>query len=283
MAGMDILKSAGQSLTGAITKAYLEFEDESLTAKKVEVTQVSARDAQTLSNIGGGMSNVGSNVSQVVKSAPSASKALNKLANTAAASKKTHKYEVKFNPKEIIIQAKGGNGDLIQKMNYAAEGKVSAKFSEMKTSILMNVPLIFDDMERTDAFMFEKLTDPLALARTGVTSIVNDGMGKSYSVRPQVEGFIGALHDEKTRSITLAWGQMRYKGILNAVDAEYTMFNMSGNPIRAVVNLRIILIDKDLKDNDMGIWQKSYNEIFKSDYSVGSYTSFGGNLLNINL
>lgn len=282
MAGMDILKSAGQSLTGAVTKAYLQFEDERLTAKEVQVTQVAAREAQK-AGVGGAFGNLAKKAGEVVESAQNAAEAIGEMANSAVAPAAKRKYEVKFNPKEITIQARGGNGELIQKMNYAAEGKVSAKFSEMRTSIMMNVPLIFDDMERTDAFMFEKLTDPLALTRTAVTSIVNDGMGKSYSVRPQVEGFIGALHDEKTRKITLCWGKMAYKGILNAVDAEYTMFNMSGNPIRAVVNLRIILVDSTVKDNNMGIWQESYKEIFKDDYSVGSYTSFGGNLLNVNL
>ena len=284
MAAKDIWSSAYKSLLGSVEKAYLEFEDERFTSNDVKVTQVDARSAGSLP----GMSGLGNIGSQLEKAASGAAK----LADAVGAMKKdvsdiaqsSRKYEVKFNPREITIQAKGGSGALIQKMNFAAQGKVSAKYSEMRTQIVMNVPLIFDDYERTDAFMMEKFSDPTALVRTGVLGGIDTATGGSYSVRPQVEGFIGALHDENTRKITLSWGKMSYKGILGGVDAEYTMFNMRGNPIRAVVNLSIFLVDTRVKDNDMGVWQESYDKIFgNGSTSLRTGVDHAGNLLNINL
>lgn len=283
MAGMDILKSAGESLTGAVEKAYLEFEDERIKANEVHITDVQARQQVQIGSLGN-MAAVGDKAAQTAAAVSNVAAAVRTMSGVADAVSSKKKYEVKFNPNEITIQAKGGEGVLVQKMNFASSGKVSAKFSEMKTDIMMNVPLLFDDMERTDAFMMEKFTDLAALTRTGVTSLVNEGTGKTYSVRPQVEGFLGALHNEKTRKITLSWGNMAYRGILSSVDAEYTMFNMAGNPIRAVVNLQIQLVDERVRDNDMGLWADSYDKVFDKDgFSTGSFTSVGGNLLNINL
>ncbi len=283
MAAKDIWSSAYKSLLGSVEKAYLEFEDERFTSNDVKVTRVDARSAGSLPGMSG-LGDIGSQLEKAVSGAAKLADAVGAMKDVPNIGKSSRKYEVKFNPREITIQAKGGSGALIQKMNFAVQGKVSAKYSEMRTQIVMHVPLIFDDYERTDAFMMEKFSDPTAFVRTGVLGGIDTATGGSYSVRPQVEGFIGALHDENTRKITLSWGKMSYKGILGGVDAEYTMFNMQGNPIRAVVNLSIFLVDTRVKDNDMGVWQESYDQIFgNGSTSLRTGVDHAGNLLNINL
>ena len=155
----------------------------------------------------------------------------------------------------------------------------------MQPRIQMNLQLIFDDYERTQAFMSEKFTDASAAARTVVTGIANAVTGRTYSVRPQVEGFIGALINPFTRKISFYWGKMKYQGVLNSVNAEYTMFSTDGNPIRANVNIGILLVDETLDYQSMGPWQYSYLTVFGKDNQteLGSAVQNVGNLFNINL
>lgn len=281
MAGSDILQAAGRSLTGAVEKAYLQFEDKRLQKDdKVQVTDVAAKSLVPTAN-------TLAKAAQTVKGTLQA-KGMDKTLKLLKAAEKlvtpSNQYEVKFNPSEVTFQAKGGSGTLVQKMNFATAGKVSAKFSEMKTHIIMTVPLIFDDLERTDAFMIENISDPAAFLKSGVLSGVNQAISKSYTIRPQVEGFIGALHNEKTRIVKFCWGEMSYRGLLRAVDAEYTMFNREGEPIRATVNLQILLADGRIQDNDMGTWETGYQNAFGANSSsLGHTADAAGNLLHMNL
>ncbi len=53
------------------------------------------------------------------------------------------------------------------------------------------------------------------------------------------------------------WGDMIYQGILNGVNAEYTMFNVNGEPCRATVNLRLVLLDDEYADQKR-IWMRKF-------------------------
>ena len=77
---------------------------------------------------------------------------------------------------------------------------------------------------------------------------------------------------------------MHYRGILTAVNAEYTMFNPAGRPIRAVVNISLLLVDEKVKANDMGYWDQSYQNAFGENHKnpAAAVESFG-NLVNLNL
>ena len=54
MAGIDILNSGLRSLTGAVTKAYIKFEDERINANDIRVNEVRARSAGLPPNFPGG-------------------------------------------------------------------------------------------------------------------------------------------------------------------------------------------------------------------------------------
>jgi len=81
-----------------------------------------------------------------------------------------------------------------------------------------------------------------------------------------VEGFIGALRNENTRLITFNWGKLCYSGVLRRVGAEYTMFNVTGEPVRAKVGLTIMCADVKEWPNSVAVWQERY----KNSYLGGS-------------
>lgn len=276
MAGLDILNNGLRSLTGGVTKAYIQFEDERRT-EPVNVTTVGAQSATSLSG------KLKAAANKAVDGVNSAANAIGSLmtGNKADLHSSGNIYEVKFNPSQISFQALGGTK--MQKMNYTEGDTVHIDFVTMQPHILMTVPLIFDDCERTDAFMMEKFGDAAAAARTAAVGVANAVAGSTYSVRPQVEGFIAALRNGKTRKMAFFWGNLEYKGFLETVSAEYTMFNMEGHPIRANVNLSLLLVDEKMQDDKMGDWASSYEKAFKESTSLDSAVDTVGNLLNIKL
>lgn len=287
-------KDAGNSITGENSKAIIVIEDERPAAgSRVNVTETAARNAgSTLGRISNTVSQAAAAVSQAASQATSAvlSPNLNRMAqNMAAAGGQPNQklYEVKFNPSQISFRAQGGMK--VAKKNFAlTEGEnqvVQIQYQDMHPRIEMNVQLIFDDCERTDAFGFEKFSDGMAFVRTAVSSGVKGAQGTVYSVKPQVEGFIAAMRNAKTRKITFNWGWMWYTGVINSIDAEYTMFSMAGHPIRAVVNLGILCVDESLGDNNMGQWEQSFRRAFGTSDGTNLESAMQnvGSLLNINL
>ena len=301
MAASNILKSAVSSLTGAIEKAIIEIEDERNLAKAdaVEVSEVTAR-AAVPAGLGAVSGKLGAAAAQAAQAASAAVDIASSVAGAVGVSglagavdsfkeslsmelPKKKRFEVKFNPSQITFQ--GAGGGKVAKTNYSAGGKVDMQYQEMAPRIQMNLQLVFDDYERTEAFMLEKFTDTTAIARTVVSSAASAVTGKKHSVQPQVEGFIGALRNDCTRKVTFYWGSMKYQGVLNHVGAEYTMFSTDGSPIRANVNIGILLTDDSITDAHMGQWQNSYQAVFEKDgiTKLGNAVQGVGNLLNINL
>ena len=299
MGSKNIGKSALQSFTGGIEKAIIEIEDNRPKPNKkptVENPEPRKSTDAGLGQISNNLSEAAKNVANVVAKKSDAvsdklpvTNVVNKMQEKAAESlPKKKRFVVKFNPSQITFQ--GAGGGKVEKRDYEVEHpdpehKVDISYQEMQTRIQMNLQLIFDDYERTQAFMSEKGTDVSAWARTGIVGIANAVTKRTYSVRPQVEGFIGALINPYTRKISFSWGSMEYAGVLNYVNVEYTMFSTDGNPIRAIVNLGILLVDETLDYKSMGQWQNSYMQVFgKGDQTnLGNAMQNVGNLLNINL
>lgn len=290
MGGMDIQKQGGQSATDAISKAIIKIVDERELEKKIMVTKMEARKNAYSSTLSKEELNaVLNNIETVAEKEVQFRNSLVPLIKSPGHIKSpVHIYEVKFNPSQISFQAYGGRKVTktdLAKASVDNTGPLKMEYQEMAPRIQMNVQLIFDDYERTQAFMMEKITDPAALVRTGVVAGVSAYKNKTYSVRPQVEGFIGALRNNFTRKILFCWGNMVYTGVLTHVGAEYTMFSTDGNPIRANVNLGMLCTDETLSEGYMGQWQESYQTVFESDKTtnLGSVTQHVGNLFNVNL
>ena len=277
MAVGNIGNQALSSFTGGIEKAIIEIEDERFKLKEINVTEAKPRQASSEFGIG----NISNKLTDIVDKATSSTNSVpDKLAlingveelqkSNSPASAKKKRFQVKFNPSQISFSGVGGGR--VEKKNYKdSEGNVQIEYQEMKPRIQMNLSLVFDDYERTQAFMQEKFTDTTAAVRMGIDGIVTAATGKKYSVRPQVEGFMGALRNSYTRKVNFYWGTMKYSGEMTHVGAEYTMFSTDGNPIRANVNLGILLVDETLSYQNMGQWQSSYQKIWKKGFGNATF------------
>lgn len=272
MAGLDILKQAGGSAIGYLEKAVIEIEDKRVA--KMEVKE-----------LGEGMFGVQSMMTGIIKlaSEQTLGLAMEEIQNLDEQSgSSTKRFKVLFNPNKLTLQAQGGGR--VAKTNFAVQGKEGAtkfEYGAMQPRIQVGVNLVFDEVEREDAFMAELVTDPLMELGT---KVVNAARGKKYSVQPQVEGFIAALRNPRTRNITFRWNKLCYSGVLNYLDANYTMFSTMGRPIRATVDLGINCVDEDLGEANMGIWAQHYKKAFEGvSTNLESVTQNVGNLFNINL
>lgn len=196
-------------------------------------------------------------------------------------------FEVQFNPNELSFTGYGGGR--MQKNNYT-EKKNGARtneltFESMDVRIELQVRLIFDQVDPQDAFIADKLTTSPTAVTEGIIKAGLTGNGKkTYSVQTQVEAFIGALRSPNTRQVIFRWGDMAYSGILNRVVSQYTMFNVVGAPVRAIVDLSIVCADGSDKCSDLSEWYTAYRKAFgdgSKSYTKG--TQKVGNLLNVNL
>ena len=288
MAASNILKSGVSSFTGNIEKAILEITDDRDLAEpgKIKTQQVKKRGTTDLE-----AGSVSEKITQAVAGIAEKAKNSKGLQNAAETLKKAvpektkgkKRFEVRFNPSQITFHAVSGSK--LEKFNATAGEKTGHQDQKMDYRIQMNIPLVFDSYDRTEAFMLEKFSDVTSAARMtagGVVSALNEYI---HSVQHKVEGLTGALKNQYTRMIALYWGTMKYEGALTNVNAEYTMFSPDGTPIRAKVTISIHLVDQQLSDNYMGIWQDSFHRVFEGDKAskVGNTMSTVGSVFNIKM
>ena len=180
---------------------------------------------------------------------------------------KVKRYTVQFNPSTLTLRGRGTG--FIPTMSYTKkenEEAQAAKPAKQDVSITMSVRLIFDQVDPFDAFMSDKLNLSPSQLIQNVGKTIQMGKGtRPITVQKNVEGFIAALRSPYTRIITFHWGEMNYFGTLNNVNAQYTMFNLQGQPIRAYVNLTLRYATTTPFPNDLGPWEKAYENAFNSD------------------
>ncbi len=285
MAALDVLSKigsqAGGSIIGHVAKAIIEIEDERIRPEDITVTRERSRSVAGGLPLGGALGGIMQAAGSSTLPLPT-NLAQQTLQNAQPAGSKKRRFQVKFNPSEITFQAKGGS--TVARTNFSASGRQAMHYVEMRPKVQIRVPLVFDDYERTEAFMMEKFSDPTAILRTGATAAVSAVTKRVHSVRPQVEGFVGALRNTHTRKLTFYWGNMCYKGVLNELSATYTMFSIEGRPVRAVVNIGFICSDENEADGNMGQWTASYRKAFEGESSrlEGAMQNVG-NIFNVNL
>ena len=94
-------------------------------------------------------------------------------------------------------------------------------------------------------------------------------LNKEFTVRPIVEGFLAAVRNEKYRSVVFVWGNMRYGGMMREINTKYTMFSVSGEPIRAEVAVTIQLASTASAGNTektfVKEWQDKYKKIMNEN------------------
>ena len=296
------IKQDAKGLVGNIAKAVLIFPD-------TAATEIDLKDLDAVTGFGESLGM--GKVSTLSKAISKQKAGLTKISKAAASvSSITHatdsigadtdsllsalenhnisgkKFTVQFNPSSLQVIARGGGRAPVS--NYGAVGTNQPgqiEYRALDPYINVNFTLIFDATNLADAFMEERLTlGVTTLAKNVATAVA----GKEYTVRPQVEGFLAALRDEDHRMMIFQWGTLRYTGVLNAVSGRYTMFDTAGNPIRAEVQVGMLIgsAPKDSLDGAsyLDYWRKRYKDILDKNGNrdeAGNITSMAtGNLKN---
>lgn len=172
------------------------------------------------------------------------------------------RFTVQFNPSSLSFNATGGG---IIRRNEFGSGSGGMSYGTAKTHIEFGVQIIFDNMVRSRAFLGDGFSinadnaiDAVAESVVGAT-----GLG-GPSVQERVEAFQALVRNKYTKNITFAWGSLMYSGVVTGCDATYTMFNPTGEPVRAVVQLNMICVDATVAPGQLGFWADKYKEAFES-------------------
>lgn len=170
---------------------------------------------------------------------------------------------LQFNPSSIQISAVGGGRYAVADYGVQEEGKGGGResgnmsFTEISPFVQVSFRVLFDQTHNADAFMADKLTVNYEQTAQNVLTLV---AGQEYSVRPQMEGFLGAVQSGYHRMAVFQWGSMRYCGMMNQVQGNYTMFNVSGNPVRGEVNINLIVLYEE-EGAKLDYWERRYTAI----------------------
>ena len=252
---MNAITSDLKEMTGNIAKAVIEIVD----VRKSFETQI--KEPVKVGSGNGGLGSLTSGVStncterlQDAIGAASVPGSMDKV--------QKKKFSVPFNPQELSLS--GTVGAQVARKNVVKNGFDRHIYSKNNVQIVLKVRLIFDSEVPQDSFMGNKLS--------------------TYSVQKEVEAFTAAVRSPCTRQITFNWGNMSYSGVLNQVSAQYTMFNVIGAPVRAIVDLSLMCADTFAKGSDVGAWDQAYSDVFgEGTQSYVKATQKAGSLVNFNL
>lgn len=193
-----------------------------------------------------------------------------------------HVLKVQYNPSTIAIQANAMPVPVQYLQQNIDNGIPNQNFRP--PSVVMTVELVFDAVNNKDAFMFEKLRVSTGDALAAGAAIIKNLRGEGYSVQPQTNALVACLLRESTRNVIFKWSDLTFGGEVTEVSARYTMFSVSGKPIRSLVRLNIT--QQVNGKSDTTYWDKAFDKCFGDKYvskesggkSVGQNV---GNLLNI--
>lgn len=254
---MALINTLGNSTLGSVQKALLVIHK--LDAEEVNSSQVAVSAANALLGAASGMS-----------------------ATSAAmgrAGMQANVMQVQYNPTSLSIQA---NAEAIP-FTYLQQNIDSGipNQSPRPPMVVLSVDLIFDAMNPKDAFMAEKFSLSTGGTVSSAASGIQTAKGGGYTVQPQTDGLIAALMRPSTRVVTFRWADMAFTGQLIEVQAEYTMFSVSGKPIRSKVRMNIA--QQVESDADIQYWNKVLDTTFSGNGEAGG-KDMGqtlGNLLNL--
>lgn len=207
------------------------------------------------------------------------------LAATSAAMQSagmnTSVMKVQYNPTSLSIQA---NAEAIP-FTYLQQNIDSGipNQSPRPPMVVLSVDLIFDAMNPKDAFMAEKFSLSTGGIVSSVAGAIQTATGGGYTVQPQTDGLIAALMRPSTRVVTFRWADMAFTGQLIEVQAEYTMFSVSGKPVRSKVRMNIA--QQVESDADIQYWNKVLDTTFNGSVEAGGkgIDQTLGNLLNLGI
>ncbi|MDR1605109.1 MAG: hypothetical protein LBS10_10060 [Gracilibacteraceae bacterium] len=183
-------------------------------------------------------------------------------AAAAGAGAEDRYFHVQYNPQELQIYSSAA---ILKKLDITGSEQTNTD-NPASGHMELSVTLFFDKMDPAKAFSLEKPILPTvssALKAAGTAA----GLTKDQAaggVQAEVEGFIAALRNSKTRRLTFYWADFSFGGILMSVGAEYTMFAGDGTPVRAKVTLRV---RQNAGDPEGAEWKKNFTTAFADDQS----------------
>lgn len=253
---MSLASTLMQSVPGGVQKAFLIIHK--LDASEVDSGKVLADTQKALQNAASNASLTGL---------------------VMAAGHHAHVMQVQYNPSTLSLQA---NAEAIP-FTYLQQNVDSGIPNQnlRPPMVVLAVELIFDAMNPADAFMMDKARLSVGAAATDISGIVQNVKHGGYTVQPQTEGLVAALLQSETRMVTFRWADMAFTGQLIEVRADYTMFSVSGKPIRSKVFMNIA--QQVESSADVGYWNKALDRVFSESSSV-NLKSAGqkvSNLLNL--
>lgn len=199
-------------------------------------------------------------------------------AQEVAASMGTDKtFFVQFNPSSLELSASNTPQN---KRDLTGSNEDQNESNDVATApgIEMTVALVFDKMNIYDAFMFDKFNTGMSVTTiTNAASMLSD---KTFTVQPYVEGLISALRNRYTQSMTFRWADFSFTGRLRQMNAQYTMFSVSGHPVRAQVHLRLI---QDLHSQERKAWQSNFETLLSQKDSFVTAGQKVSNLFHLSL
>lgn len=166
--------------------------------------------------------------------------------------------KVQFNPNELSFSSSPVAGKKDKK-----DGNQPDQLLSKAVQTVLTVPLIFEEIKETDAFTWDKqqaLFQGSFKEKIEASSLASTIM--NYSVKTQIDGLLSLLANSTTRNIVLCWGNISLSGMIQSEQAEYTMFNPSGNPIMGTVTLKIILNRGANKTASGKYWNKAFDQLF---------------------
>ncbi|MDR2132020.1 MAG: hypothetical protein LBP30_01600 [Clostridiales Family XIII bacterium] len=191
----------------------------------------------------------------------------------------THILQVQYNPASIEFMA---NSEPIpaSRLQQNVFSDIPPQFNK-PPSVTMSVQLVFDAVNVKDSFMADKFSPKVSDLVSVPAAIRNRA---NYTVQPQTNALLAMLMRKETQHVIFYWSGLTFNGIVVEAQAKYTMFSVSGRPVRSVVKLRI---SQNLVGSaDEMYWNKALDKCFGGADMGGAFggQSKGqnvGNLLNL--
>ncbi len=197
------------------------------------------------------------------------------------------KLKVQYNPSSVSLVSRGGE----YVGRYGGVGGTDSGALQKNIQpeeVVLSMELIFDDTVISEAFSAFDASNysPTGLVKKIATKVSNSSQDFSgYSIRNATELFVAAMTSAHTRVVCVAWKDMVFWGELTGVNAEYTMFNSKGNPIRSKVQIEVRQDGRIAEDATN--WVSSYKNLEKnaaklsSSSTLTSSSSLTSNFLNL--
>ena len=184
--------------------------------------------------------------------------------------------QVQYNPSSITLTTYNGK-QITNRVDMGADAAAFVGQQDVECNTIMSMTLIFEAVNNDDAFIVssESVTNVLTVSGAKTTamnavkkvgSLMNDDENATeggYTVRPIVEGLLSLKASKALNDVFFCYGRTFFHGYITNISPTYKMFNKSGDPIYAEVNLSIQQSNE--RDEDLQLWLDSYKKVFSQE------------------